>query len=160
MAQRNFGAPSGLAVAGALPFRYTNVRLFSAALSSACYDDEGGPLNLMSPSASSSPASSDTPLVAFLTGTLFGLLVGGVAAILLAPSSGRTTRHRASAWAKELPDSVREDWENPYGKSRRFLQVQQARLEKQWDAVQLQQQSRRLAKAKQREEKEYGDYAW
>ncbi|MFM7389652.1 MAG: YtxH domain-containing protein [Vampirovibrionales bacterium] len=97
-------------------------------------------------------ARSDSSLSHFLTGLIIGFLSGGVLALLLSPQSGQENRKTVKRAASTLSDSVKNEVQNPYGNTQRFIEKQRYYVEKQWQKLQSQLKSTRLEKAKQREE--------
>jgi gas vesicle protein len=94
----------------------------------------------------------DHSLQNFLLGLLIGLLSGGLLALLLSPKSGEENRKTAKRFVEEIPDVVKEEWENPYSKTSDFINKQRFKLESSWDSICKALQAERQAKAKQKEE--------
>jgi len=57
----------------------------------------------------------------FAVGIAIGALVGAAAALLLAPTSGRTVRRRLRAGLEEVKDRAHDEWDQLSRKARREL---------------------------------------
>jgi gas vesicle protein len=100
----------------------------------------------------SKQSSDDQSLQNFLVGLLVGLLSGGLLALLLSPQSGEENRKTAKRFVEEMPDVVKDEWENPYSKTSDFINKQRFKLESSWASIRKALQADRIAKAKQKEE--------
>jgi gas vesicle protein len=92
-------------------------------------------------------SQQDCHLGQFLLGVVVGFLSGSLIGVLLAPRSGQQSIELAS----RLPQKLRSDWDNPYGKTRSLVDKGKAQLEDQWQAKQSRLRAKRLAKAKKKE---------
>lgn len=112
---------------------------------------------------SSSSHNNTGGLGEFLLGLVAGLLTGSVLALLLSPKSGPENRQQALKLAKRLPNEVqdywhdksealKEDWENPYGKTRSFLERQQYQLQNRLEQINAALVAKKQAKSKLKEE--------
>mgnify|MGYP002779995890 FL=1 len=101
--------------------------------------------------ASHEHASRDH-IAEFLMGLFIGLATGGLIAVLLAPRSGKESRDTAVRFAKNLPGSIREDLNDPQGKTRSFIDRKRYQIEGKLHGLQESRQASRMAKAKRREE--------
>lgn len=99
-----------------------------------------------------SGSSADHSLQNFLVGLLVGLLSGGLLALLLSPQSGEENRKTAKRFVEEMPEVVKDEWENPYSKTSDFINKQRFKLESSWASICKALQADRIAKAKQKEE--------
>ncbi|MCX5919761.1 MAG: hypothetical protein NTW61_00315 [Candidatus Melainabacteria bacterium] len=99
-----------------------------------------------------SGSSADHSLQNFLVGLLVGLLSGGLLALLLSPQSGEENRKTAKRFVEEMPEVVKDEWENPYSKTSDFINKQRFKLESSWASIRKALQADRIAKAKQKEE--------
>ncbi|MBX2860973.1 MAG: YtxH domain-containing protein [Vampirovibrio sp.] len=95
-------------------------------------------------------ASGDDGIFAFLLGMVFGILGGGIAALLYAPKPGEDTREELKIYAKALPGKVNEDIR--HGKTREFFDRTLYNLENKVDQVSKSRKAGKTAKAKRREE--------
>ena len=55
---------------------------------------------------------NDTPAVNFLTGLIFGVVIGAGVALLMAPESGRRTRRRITRAAGDFRDHASDRWDD------------------------------------------------
>jgi gas vesicle protein len=102
---------------------------------------------------------SDSGLLGFLVGLLFGLIGGGIVGLLLAPRPGTETRRELEGFVKTLPNKVNNEISNPEAKTRRFLNKTKINLENQMDKMNEAIQAGKMAEAKRREEMASGyDY--
>ena len=97
-------------------------------------------------------ATTDHSLQNFLVGLLIGLLSGGLLALLLSPQTGEENRKTAKRFVEEIPEVVKDEWENPYSKTSDFINKQRFKIESSWASIRKALQADRIAKAKQKEE--------
>jgi gas vesicle protein len=98
------------------------------------------------------PRQSDSSgLSDFLFGLFLGLLGGVVLGILYAPKSGEATRGNVWRVTRTVSGRVRDDFRNPYGKTRRFIDKTRYNLESRIERVNTAIQAGRMADAKRRE---------
>ncbi|MDX2085632.1 MAG: YtxH domain-containing protein [Candidatus Melainabacteria bacterium] len=83
----------------------------------------------------------------FLGGLLIGLIVGFAASILSTPQAGKDTRRSA----RDLSNRVRQDIQNPYGKTRTMLDKTRYRLENKLERATQERKAAKVSLAKQRE---------
>ena len=96
--------------------------------------------------------TTDHSLQNFLIGLLVGLLSGGLLALLLSPQTGEENRKTAKRFVEEIPEAVKDEWENPYSKTSDFINKQRFKIESSWASIRKALQADRIAKAKQKEE--------
>lgn len=98
-------------------------------------------------------------LVEFIIGLVLGIATGGIVGLLFAPRSGAETKDSMRRFLVRLPSSVREDIQNPEGKTRSFIGKTLINLENQVGKVSKAIQAGKMAEAKKREEMASGyDY--
>lgn len=87
----------------------------------------------------------------FLMGLTMGLVGGLVTCLFLSPRSGAANRKILS----ELPDRLRSDWDNPYGKTHGFIDRGQVEIEGKVAKFKEYFKAKRSAEAKRREKDAY-----
>jgi gas vesicle protein len=92
-------------------------------------------------------------LAEFLIGLILGIASGGILALLFAPRSGAETQRNVQRFISDLPNQVRDDIQNPEGKTRSFLDKTIINIENQVGKVNRAIRAGRMAEAKRREEK-------
>jgi gas vesicle protein len=91
-------------------------------------------------------------IVEFLIGTVIGLATGGILAMLFAPRTGRETRQSLQGFCNRFPSQVRDEIQDPEGKTRSFIGKTIINIENQVEKVSKAIQAGRMADAKNREE--------
>ncbi len=93
----------------------------------------------------------------FLLGLVLGILSFGLLAVLFAPRSGKETQRRVQSFVTNLPDQVKEEFNNPEGKTRSLWDKTMYNIENQVGKVNQAIRAGKLADAKRRED-EASDY--
>ena len=96
----------------------------------------------------------------FLLGMILGVAGGALLGILFAPKSGQETRQDVRAFFEDLPDKVKDDMQNPEGKTRGFFGKTLLKLEDQVGKVNKAIRAGKMAEAKKREEIASGGYTY
>jgi gas vesicle protein len=96
--------------------------------------------------------SSDQSLQNFLLGLLVGVLGGGLLALLLSPNTGEDNRKAVQKLAHDIPESIKEEIENPYSKTSDFINKQRYHLEQSLSGLKKSINSAKQTKAKEKEE--------
>lgn len=91
-------------------------------------------------------------IVEFLIGIVIGLATGGILAMLFAPRTGRETRQSVQRFCNRFPSQVRDEIQDPEGKTRSFIGKTLINIENQVEKVSKAIQAGRMADAKNREE--------
>jgi gas vesicle protein len=97
-------------------------------------------------------------VIEFIIGMIVGIAAGGVLAILFAPKSGKETQKSIQGFVTNLPNQVRDDFQEAGEKSRELIGKAKINFENQVDKVNNAIRAGKQAEAKKREELASGGY--
>ncbi len=101
---------------------------------------------------------NDDGLFAFILGMVLGAIGGGIAGRLYAPKKGSHFRGDVKDFLHTLPEKLENEME-PHSHTRQFIDRTRINLETQIEQAEKDKKSRRLAKARRREQVALGsDY--
>lgn len=102
----------------------------------------------------------DDGIIAFLIGLMAGAIGGVVVGLLYAPKSGKELRGDIQDYASNLSGKINDEFNNPQGKTREFIDRTRYNIENQVERLKSDRQADKIAKAKKAEEFASGQEAY